>query len=169
MIMWTPTAVFVFFALCGAGILLSPALPARRQGDVLAWVGCLASVALVLAGADLLLTGATFNQPLWPVSGLSTLTLSLDTLSAVFLLVTGLVLFPASLFAGSELNRISKTGVRPDEGSGAPVSDGRVFTMLMLALYASIGLVFLSGDVLLFLLAWEVMSILCYLLIVSSR
>lgn len=49
-------------------------------------------------------------------------------------------------------------------------SNPRVFTVLMLALYASIGLIFIAGgDALLFLLAWEVMSILCYLLIVSLR
>jgi hydrogenase-4 component B len=166
MIMWTPTFILGFFVLCGIGILLSLAAPASRQGSVLSWLGCLASIALVLAGANSIVTGATFSQPLWSVPGLSTLTLSLDRLSAVFLLITGLVLFPASIFAGGELNRESKGR------SSAPTlseSNGRLFTVLMLALYSSIGLIFLAGDVLLFLLAWEVMSILCYLHIVSSR
>ena len=44
-----------------------------------------------------------------------------------------------------------------------------MFTVLLLALYASIGLILIAGDVVLFLLAWEVMSILCYLLIVCAR
>ena len=39
--------------------------------------------------------------------------------------------------------------------------------MLLLALYASILLVLIAGDALLFLLAWEAMSIFCYLLMVS--
>ena len=39
---------------------------------------------------------------------------------------------------------------------------------MLLALYASIVLILIAGDALLFLLAWEVMSILCYLLVVSS-
>ena len=39
----------------------------------------------------------------------------------------------------------------------------------MFGLYASIALIFVAGDVVLFLLAWEVMSILCWLLIVCAR
>ena len=39
----TPTLILIFFALCGVGILLSLAAPASRQGNVLAWLGCLAS------------------------------------------------------------------------------------------------------------------------------
>jgi hydrogenase-4 component B len=154
MIMWTQTFVLLFFVLCGIGILASLATPARRQGIVLAWTGCMASAALVLAGVDSIVTGETFSQPLWSVAGLSTLTLSFDPLCAVFLSITGLVLFPASIFAGGESSR---------------ESNGRSFTVLMLALYASTGLIFLAGDVLLFLLAWEMMSILCYLLIVGSH
>jgi hydrogenase-4 component B len=156
--MGTQTLILSFFALCGAGILLSLITSASRQGNVLAWLGCLAAIALVLAGANALCAGKTFNQSLWSLPGLATtLTLDLDRLSAVFLGVTGLVLFPASIFASGELNR------EPSR------HDGRVFTILLLALYASIGLIFIAGDAVLFLLAWEVMSILCYLLIVCAR
>ena len=91
------------------------------------------------------------------VAGLTTLTLRLDPLSAAFVLVTGLVLFPASIFAGGELRRESFRGRE------------RVFTVMLLALYASLVLILIAGDALLFLLAWEVMSILCYLLVVTSR
>jgi hydrogenase-4 component B len=148
----TPTLISVFFALCGAGILLSLAAPPSRQGNVLAWLGCLASVTLVLAGASALLAGNTFSQPLWSLPGLgATLTVKLDSLSAVFILITGLVLFPASIFGGS-------SNVQ-----------SRAFSVFMFGLYASIALIFLAGDVVLFLLAWEVMSILCWLLIVCGR
>ena len=156
--MATQTLTLLFFALCGAGMLLSLAGPASRQGNVMAWLGCLAALVLVLAGANALLAGKTFSQPLWSLPALATtLTLSLDRLSGVFLSVTGLVLFPASIFAGGELNR------DPDR------CGGRAFTVLLLGLYASIGLIFIAGDAVLFLLAWEVMSVLCYLLIVCAR
>jgi hydrogenase-4 component B len=159
--METQTLILAFFALCGAGILLSFAAPASRQGNVLAWLGCLGAIALVLAGGNALLAGKTFSEPLWTLPGLAaTLTLKMDSLSAVFIFVTGLVLFPASIFAGGELNR---------NGSMVPESHGRAFTMMMFGLYVSIALIFLAGDVVLFLLAWEVMSILCYLLIVCAR
>ncbi|MHB8143118.1 MAG: proton-conducting transporter transmembrane domain-containing protein [Thermoleophilia bacterium] len=145
-----------FFALCGAGVLLSLIAPRQRQGSVLAVAGCLAAAALILAGSATLILGENFRQPLWSLPNLGTMTISLDQLSAVFLLVTGLVLFPASIFAGSQLKRRSSP-------------TGRVFTVLLLALYAAIGLIFISGDAFLFLLAWEAMSIFSYLLIVFFR
>ena len=155
--METQTLIVAFFALCGAGILLSLAMPASQQGNVLAWLGCLAATALILAGANALLAGHTFSQPLWSLPGLTTLTVNLDGLSAVFIFVTGLVLFPASIFAGGELNHQSERG------------NGRTFTVLMFGLYASIVLIFIAGDAVLFLLAWEAMSIFSYLLMVQKR
>jgi hydrogenase-4 component B len=155
--METQTLILIFFALCGIGILLSLAASASRQGNVLAWLGCLAATALILAGGNALLAGDTFSQSLWSLPGLTTLTLKIDRLSAVFLVVTGLVLFPASIFAGGELNRESER------------RNGRVFAVLMFGLYASIALIFSAGDTVLFLLAWEAMSVLCWLLILTGR
>jgi hypothetical protein len=80
----TQTLIFIFFSLCGIGILLSLTAPALAQGKVLTWLGCLAAITLVLTGASGLLGGDTFRQPLWSLTGLTTLTLALDRLSAVF-------------------------------------------------------------------------------------
>ncbi len=181
-----PSILFdLFFALCGIGILVSLLAPASSQGKVLAWLGCLASTSLVFAGGNVLFGDGVPSQSLWALPGLATtLTLRVDPLSAVFLCVTGLVLFPASLFAGGALERtkgsvdkwlLAARNVRPSTNPRihestnnlAPPPAGRAFTVMLLGLYASIGLVLAAGDVLLFLLAWEVMSILCYLLIVS--
>jgi hydrogenase-4 component B len=155
--MGTQTLIFLFFLLCSAGILVSLMAPASRQGKVLGWLGCFAAIALVLAGAKGLLGGDTFSQTLWPLPGLTTLTLTLDRLSAVFLLLTGLVLFPASIFAGGELQR------------EANHENARTFNVLLLGLFVAIGLIFIAGDAVLFLLAWETMSVLSYLLIVYNR
>jgi hydrogenase-4 component B len=150
------TLIIAFFAACGAGILLSLALRPGRQALVLAALGCLTAIAAVVAGVHMLLTGKAFTQPLWSLPGLTTLTLRLDSLSGAFVLVTGLVLLPASIYASGELRRESFAGRE------------RLFTVLLLALYASVVLILIAGDALLFLLAWEVMSILCYLLVVTS-
>ena len=155
--METQALVAVFFALCGLGVVLSVALHAAQQGRVLAWLGCLAALALLLAAGNALLADGIFTQRLWSLPGLTTLSLRCDRLSALFVLVTGLVLFPASIYAGRELNGGSLRGSE------------RTFTVALLALYASIVLIFIAGDALLFLLAWEAMSILCYLLIVAGR
>jgi hydrogenase-4 component B len=145
------------FAVLGLGILLSLALSAERQGGVLGWFGCAAAAASAVAGAVALLAGDGFTQALWSVPGVATLTLRLDPLSAVFVLVSGLVLFPASIYAAGELRGESLRGHE------------RSFTVMLLALYASIVLILIAGDALSFLLVWEVMSILCYLLVVSGR
>ena len=155
--MGTQTLIFIFFSLCGIGILVSLMVPALRQGKVLTWLGCLAALTLVLTGARALWGGDTFYQPLWSLRGLATLTLALDRLSAVFLFVTGLVFFPASIFAAGELRRKSNQ------------RNAHAFTALLFGLFASIALIFVAADAVLFLLAWEVMSVLSYLLIVHDR
>jgi len=154
--MHTLTLVIVFFAACGAGILLSVAVRPVLQGTVFTWLGCLAAVAAAAAGAEALLSGDVFTRTLWSFPGLTTLTLRFDPLSAAFVLVTGLVLFAASIYAGGELRCESLRGHK------------RGFSVMLLTLYASVILILIAGDVLMFLLAWEVMSILCYLLVVSS-
>jgi len=147
----------LFFLLCAAGSFLSLIGPASRQGSVVAWLGCLSAIVLLLAGAHALASGETFSRPLWALPGLTTLTITLDRLSAVFLLVTGLVFFPAAIFAGGELGREPKQ------------RHVRAFNVLLFGLFASIVLIFIAGDALLFLLAWEAMSVLSYLLVVHHR
>ncbi len=151
------TLIVSCFAVCGTGIAFSLVTHPNRQGALLAWAGGIAAIAAAAAGAVTLLSGDTFSRALWPVPGLTTLTLRLDPLSAAFVLVTGLVLLPSSIYAAGELR-----------GGSMPGRE-RAFTIMSLALPASIVLILIAGDALLFLLAWEVMSILCYLLIASSR
>ncbi len=152
----TQTLVLLFFALCGAGILLSLVVRSSHQGNVLTWLGCLAAIALLLAGTSALLDGGIFRQTLWSLPGLAALTLALDRLSAVFLFVTGLVLFPASIFAGGELQ------------SESNVQHARAFTVLLFGLFASIALILIAADAFTFLIAWEAMSVISYLLIVHN-
>jgi hydrogenase-4 component B len=150
--MTAQTFTFVFFALCAAGVLLSLIITATQRGRIFAWLGCAAAISLLGAGGRALFAGDTFTTTVWSLPSLGTITLRLDLLSAVFALVTGLVLFPASIFAASK----------------ASDRTGRSFYVLMFALYASIVLILIAGDALLFLLAWELMSIFCYLLIVQG-
>lgn len=155
--MATLTLIIAFLAVCGAGIALSVLVRPGRQGIVLAWLGGAAALTAAATGAVALVSGDGFSVMLWSLPGLTQLTLRLDALSAVFVLVTGLVLLPASIYAAGELHGGSLRGHE------------RPFTVLLLALYASIVLILLAGDALLFLLAWEVMSTLCYLLVLGGR
>jgi hydrogenase-4 component B len=148
--------ILVFLSLCGVGAAAACVLSLSRQGTLLAWVGCLGAVTLVWMGADALQASEPYSRPVWSLPGWGALTVELDHLSAVFLIITGLVLFPASIYAGGELRR---EPARRNE---------RAFTVMMLGLYASIMLIVVAGDVLFFLFAWELMSVLSYLLIVCG-
>lgn len=150
-------SVIAFFALCGLGMLLAVAVRPQRQASVLGWIGCLAALALLFAGGEILLADGAFTYALWSLPGLTTLTVRGDAISGVFLAVTGFVLAPCSIFAARSLDERTRH------------DDPRGFTVKLLALYAAIATVYLAADAVLFLLAWEVMSILCYLLIAAHR
>jgi hydrogenase-4 component B len=153
----TPALTIGCFAACGAGVVLSLSLGPARQRLVLVGAGCLAATAAAAAGGSALLGSPTFTATLWSVPNLATLAVRLDPLSAAFVFVTGLVLFPASIYAGGELGGECLRGRE------------RSFTVMMLALYAAIVLILISADALLFLLAWEAASVLCYLLVLSGK
>jgi hydrogenase-4 component B len=141
------------FALCFAGALAGIVVPDRRNPALLAWTGSLAALLTLWASGNVLWSGQVFQSELWTICGLGTLTISIDRLSALFLFVTGIVVLASSIFSASYLKRyIGHYGLK-------------TLNAWYLLLFASIVLILIANDVLLFLLAWEAMSILCYLLV----
>ena len=154
--MTTFTLISLYFLVCAVGVLSAYALHPEHRGTVFAWLGGIAAVAAFTAGAETLLAGRVFERTLWTLPDLTSLTIRLDPLSAVFVLVTGMVLLPASIYAGSEMKRGSLQGCE------------RPVMAMLFALYAAILLILISADAVLLLLAWETMSILCYLLVING-
>jgi hydrogenase-4 component B len=143
----------VFLGLCALGVFAPIAVNEHRVPVALALLGCAASAVLIWIAAVSLLNGLSIRLALWDLTGLSTITLSLDSLSALFLLITGMVFFPASIFAAANLDRyIGRYSVR-------------AFAALFFALFSSVALILVAGDAVSFLATWESMSILTYLLI----
>jgi hydrogenase-4 component B len=148
-------AIFLaaFFLLCCAGALAALVIPERQNPRALAGIASLAALSVLAFGGEILLSGRTFHLQLWTLPGMGTLTLSVSPLSALFILVTGVVFLAASVFSESYLGHyLGRYSLRS-------------FSVLYHALFASIVLVLIAGDVLTFLLAWEAMSILSYLLV----
>jgi hydrogenase-4 component B len=142
-----------FFALCAAGAV-APLLSSNRQNPVvLAIIGSLAALVVLAASAVVLATGFGFRAQLWPVLSLGTLTLSADRLSALFLFITGLVFLPVSIFSGTYLSKYAEH------------HSLRYFGVLYHTLFASIVLVLVADDAISFLVAWELMTIVSYLLV----
>ena len=141
------------FVLCGAGALLGIIIPDRRNPALLAWVGSLASLLTLWVSGNVLWSGHIFQGELWTIRGLGPLMISLDRLSALFLFVAAVVVLASSIFSAGYLKRYSGH------------YSLKALNAWYLLLFASIVLILIANDVLTFLLAWEVMSILSYLLV----
>ena len=148
-----PQLLLIFLILCAAGAILPFVSSQRWLPALLATVGSFAAVAILAASTMLLVFDAHLHVTLWTVLTLGTLTFEADPLSALFLFVTGLVFLPVSVFSSGYLIKYVKH------------HDLRYFSLLYHALFASIVLVLIAGDVISFLVAWEFMSIASYLLV----
>ncbi len=135
------------------GAIMALWWPKEKTPWVLAGFGGVGSLLLLLAGLDALASGTSFHASLWTVPGIGTLTVSADRLAGFFMAVTGLVAAPAALFAASWITRDRHP---------------KTMAALFLGLSATLPIVIIAGDAFLFLLAWELMSILIYLLVASN-
>ncbi len=151
----TPLVVWALAlgVICVAGALVAVLMPPSRAPAVIAWGGALSGAAFI--GLGIVAMGASASAPcvLWTIPAIGPLVIGGDPLSGVFLLVSGLVLLPASVFAGAAL--------RPLAGRYAV----RGYAVMYFALLASIAWLLLAEDVFSLFVAWEIMSILCYLLV----
>ncbi len=143
----------MFFILSAVGAVTAFLIPARWSVLVLAAIASLAALVLLMASGRLLIADLPFHATLWTVLSLGTLTLAADRLSAIFLFVTGLVFLPVSIFSGAYLTKY------------AARYSLRYFSILYHGLFASIVLVLIADDAISFLIAWEAMSIIGYLLV----
>lgn len=141
------------FGLCSAGALAGIVVPERRNPTLLAWVGSLAALATLAVSINVLRSGLTFTAALWTIEPLGTLVISLDRLSALFLAISAVVVLASSIFSASYLRRYLEQ------------YSLKALTAWYLLLFASIVLILIAADALLFLLAWEAMSITSYLLV----
>ena len=150
----TPAApLLAFFLICAAGVVGALVVRPRWSPVVLAAIGSLAALAVLVAGALLLVGDEDFRLDLWPLLSLGRLSLHADHLSGLFLFVAGLVFLPVSIFSAVYLPKYSVQ------------YSLRYFSILFYALLSGVVLVLIAGDVISFLAAWETMSIASYLLV----
>jgi len=150
----TGASLILCFWCCAGGILLSALCGRKRAPLVIAIVGILSSILMALASATVLLTGQSYEAQLWTLDGFGRLTLRLDAMSSIFLLAAGIVYFSVSLFV--------RNFIRGQFDSEYPAQR---FGVMYFALMASVVLILVASDALLFLIGWECMSILCFLLL----
>ena len=154
MLTWTGGALGLFFVLCGCGLVLSAVMREKHSLPIIAFFSTLCSSLMMVAATAALVSGWSFAATLWNLQGLGSITLRLDMVSAIFLFTVGLVYLPASLFVRNLL--------KDRFGGRYPA---RRYGVLHFALMASVVLILTANDAPLFLISWECMSILCYLLV----
>jgi len=149
------TAVFV--ALCLAGAVAALALPDKRSPRVVAWFGGAAGLVLAALGIAALTASSPWHAVLWTIPGMGVLTVRTDPLAGVFLAVTGVVFLAGSIFAYGALPRLARR--YPMRG----------YALMHLLLLLAVAWVLVAGDVFSFMVAWEIMSILLYLLVMYEH
>ncbi|MGH6848112.1 MAG: proton-conducting transporter membrane subunit [Methylocella sp.] len=142
-----------FFLLCGLGVTGALLAPERWNSVVLAAIGSLAALVILVVSALLLVADVSFRAELSPVLSLGRMALAADRLSALFLFVTGFVFLPVSIYSGIYL------------GKYRAHYSLQYFGVLYHTLFASIVLILIAADAISFLVSWEMMSIVSYLLV----
>jgi hydrogenase-4 component B len=145
--------IILAFAWCAVGILLGFLIAERLIPALLAWAGSLAACSAIWVAAGALLRTGELRTDIWTIRSVGTVIVSLNQVSAFFLLLAALVVLPSSIFSAGYLKRY--------EGHYSL----RAFNCWYLLLFASIIWILIEDDVLGFLLAWEVMSIASYFLV----
>ncbi len=148
-----PILIELFLLSCAAGILLAMAVPERSAPAVLAWTASISSIIILIAGGIGLFTNQSFHAEFWQISSLGHLSIAMDRLAALFVFMAGMIFLPVSIFSARYMQRYSGR------------YSLRSFSIFYHLLFAAVVLLLIAADALSFLLAWEVMSILCYLLI----
>jgi hydrogenase-4 component B len=134
-------------ALCAAGAA-TVCLVRQR----LVFVGFVAAQCLTALGAAaaVLASGTPTELALWPLASFGSLVLVLDPIAALFLAVSALVFLIGVGFAASESRR------QPQ-----PATFGALYQLLL----GAIVLVLAAGDVVSFMIGWELMSFLIFALV----
>ncbi len=145
-------SVFIIYFI---GIIVILILPKKRSVAMLGLFGATGSFMLCIFSIFVLFRNNPYFLSLWEIRGIGKMSITVDHLSAFFLLVASIAAMPASVFAST---RISKN----------PQNYNTFISAIYLSLLISIVLVLVASNVFFFLLSWEVMSIFIYFLVNSG-
>ncbi|MGH2501822.1 MAG: proton-conducting transporter membrane subunit, partial [Ktedonobacterales bacterium] len=162
-------AYWLALTLCIIGAALALLLPvARLAYRAAALCAALAGVAALVAGIGAL---SGFGAPTADIPSalpFGPLLIRLDTLGAFFLLLLGLVGTPIAIFSIGALTAPAseRAGSAADATDAAHAEYGspRGYGFLLCLLLLSLFLIVSAGDAILFIIAWEAMAFLSYLL-----
>jgi len=148
--------LLISFLIYTAGIIAILVLPKNMSAKIAGISGSIGSVTLLSFALHSLFSKTIYTTSLWMIPNIGYLSIRVDYLSAFFLIATAIVALPASIFASTRISYIKE-------------SNNSFLLVLFLSLIIFVILVLISSNIFLFLLVWEVMSILIYLLVNSGK
>jgi len=153
-------AFWLLLILSGVGAVLAAVLPGRRMSYTVSALCATAAGALAIVSAIGVLAGSPGPEASWPSAlPFGPLLVHLDPLGAVFLLVIGLIYVPVAIFSIGYFARDGHGG-NSASSSGSP----RAYGALLCLLLASLVLIVSAADAVLFVVAWEAMAFLSFLI-----
>ena len=145
--------LFLFLATGSTGIIASLVFSKRLLPLIIAFFGTIMGILSAWFGIISLFGSGVFSFVLWQLPGLGILQATSDRLSSIFIIVSGFIFIPVSLFSIQYLRHYLEW------------TNLRVFSISYLVFIASIVLIPIAGDIFTFFLAWEAMTLLSYLLV----
>ncbi|MBE3562081.1 MAG: hypothetical protein IMW89_23095, partial [Ktedonobacteraceae bacterium] len=142
------------YALGGLFALVLP--KGHALSRVTACCAGLGSIAAMITGVGVLTSGVMPTGRLETQLPFGALTIRIDPLSAIFLAVMGLITLPVALYAVGDL------GIGLEQHLGQRV---RVFALLFNLTLLSLVFILAASDMIVFLMAWEAMAFLSYMLV----
>jgi hydrogenase-4 component B len=149
-------AFWTMFGLYLLGVVLSVAIPRARIVIIAAAVcAALGGLAALIAGVGVLLGAPAPAGSIDTNLPFGLLSVRLDMLSSFFLAIIGLISMPVAVYSIGYLSHTHDAGLRRQQAFGA------LLNLLLLAL----ALIVSASDAIVFLMAWEAMAFLSYLMV----
>ena len=139
------------------GAVLTVLAPYRSRGAVFLTANTVECLLALGVSVNVLARDVQPHLALWPLASLGRPLLTIDPLAALFVTVTSVVFLLGAPYARGEATRW-------DDGRGPGV-----FMALYQLLLGAIFLLLAAGDVLSFLVGWEIMGLLLYALVVFDQ
>ena len=146
--------LIIFFMFCALGVLTGIAVSEEKNPLFCSITAIFASISIFWLGITILISGTHFAAHLWTLAPFGKLTIEIDRLSALFLTITGFVFLPVSIFSAEYLKKYLHTDYSL-----------KAFSVMYHLFFVSIVITLIAGDLFSFFIGWEMMSILCYLLV----
>jgi hydrogenase-4 component B len=145
--------LLLFFAVLGVAMVVVLLAPRKSVPTLIAIFGGIASLLLAAVGIVILASGQRVDFVLWSLPQIGLLRISIDSLSALFIITAALVFLPVSIFTAGY--------ARHYEHRYSLNAMGAYYQVML----AAVVLILCSGSVVLFLLSWELMTIAAYFLV----